>query len=387
MNKNHIPEKKHSTSRINISTKSSFFTIVFTLYLALTIIRYLWPANFILTTAVTIIGLLSLIVLSKKIPEDNILIYIFMGMLATAFLFSSLFVFRTDRIAHVLLFIFFNFGVALILLRGVVRTHGAYFVFYALTCYMASMIFTGIDPDEALKVVSRNGISELMIVSSVCLYIIQNNEGEDIDLKPAFFTLLISIWAVGRSGIGSSFILFTGLYLAKRGFNKIYVCGAIFVLISIYLFFDELVLLGVDNIYFGNAINLYLARKMEDGPDSRIDIWANYFNNLDAFRLVFGVNVHTDPWPEGERLSYNYHNMFIHLHLQTGLMAIVIYVLVLSSLIRFWSSNKVFFVLLLVVCLRGMTDTFLLFESWDFILYFFIYYFLRDLYLNAKWRR
>ena len=382
MNKNHNTEDIHVFTRKNISSKANFFTILFTLYLALTIVRYLWPANLILTTAVTIIGFLSLILLSRKIPEDNILIYFFMGLLATAFLVSSLFVFRTDRIGHVLLFIFFNFGIALILLRGVVRTQGAYVVFYALACYMASMIFAGIDPDEALKVVSRNGISELMIVTSICLYIIQNNEGKDIDLKPAFFTLLISIWGVGRSGIVSSLILFIGLYLVKGEFKKIYVYSTTLVLIAIYLFFDQLVLLGVDNSFFGKSINFYLARKMEDGPDSRIDIWTNYFNNLDTFRVIFGANVHTDPWPEGAKFAYNYHNMFIHLHLQTGLMALVIYALILSSLIRFWISNKVFFVLLLVICLRGMTDTFLLFESWDFILYFFIYYFLRDLFLS-----
>jgi hypothetical protein len=382
--KSHSSENIHSSSSANLSSKVNFFTTLFTLYLGLSLIRYIWPANLILTASVTILGLLSLALLSRKIPEDNVLIYIFMGLLATAFLVSSLFVLRTDRIGHVVLFIFFNFGIALILLRGHVHSQGVYLVFYVMACYMVFLIFSGVDPDEALKVTSHNGISEMMIVPCICLYIVQTNEGKEIDLKPAFFTLLISIWGIGRSGIISSFVLFAGLFLIKRRFNKSYVYSISLVLLVIYLFFDQLVLLGVDNAFFGRAINLYLARKMEEGPDSRIYIWANYFNNLDSFRIFFGANVLTDPWPDGEVYAYNYHNMFIHLHLQTGLMAIVFYILILLALVKFWRTNKVFFFLLLTICLRGMTDTFLLFESWDFILYFFIYYFLRDLYLSIK---
>lgn len=364
--------------------KKVFFTIIFILYFALTLVRYLTPGNFLLTGAVVFLGLLSLILLSVKIPKDNVLIYIFTGLLAIAFLLSSIFVLRTDRIGHVLLFIFLNFGIALILLRGHVYSQGAYLVFYALAFYMALLILTGVDPNEALRVVSRNGISEMMIVACVSLYIIQKNEAKEIDLKPAFFTLLISIWGVGRSGIISSAVLLLGLLIIRMRLRKLHIYIIFFVLLVTFLFFDQLLSLGVDNVFIGRGINHYLIRKMEDGPDSRIAMWANYFNNLDVFRVFFGANVLTDPWPNGKLHAYNYHNMFIHLHLQTGLMAIVFFVLILSALVQFWRTNKVFFVLLLTICLRGMTDTFLLFESWDFILYFFIYYFLRTSYLSIK---
>ena len=364
--------------------KKYFFTIIFTLYLALTLVRYLTPGNFLLTGAVVFLGLLSLILLSVKIPKDNIYIYIFTGLLAIAFFFSSIFVLRVDRVGHVLLFIFLNFGIALILLRRHVYSQGAYLVFYALAFYMALLILTGIDPNEALKVVSRNGISEMMIVACVSLYIIQKNEAKEIDLKPAFFTFLISIWGVGRSGFISSFILLAGLFLIRMHHRKSYIFAIFFVLLSTFFIIDQLVLLGTDYPFFSRAIDYYFVQKNQDGPNPRIAMWTNYFNNLDTFRVIFGANVRTDPWPDGERYAYNYHNMFIQLHLQTGLMAIVFYVLILFALIQFWRTNKVFFVLLLTICLRGMTDTFLLFESWDFILYFFIYYFLRNLYLSIK---
>jgi hypothetical protein len=367
-----------SSALIRRNQKKLFFTVIFTLYLSLTLIRYLWPANLFLTSTVTLLGLLSLIVLSLKIPKDNLPIYKFTGMLATSFLVSSFFVYRTDRIGHVLLFIFLNFGIALILLRRRVYSQGAYLIFYTLTSYITLLILTGVDPNEALEVVSRNGISEMMIVASVSLYIIQKNEGKEIDLMPAFITLLISIWGIGRSGIISSFVLFIGLLIIKMRIRNYYFYALLLMLSFVFLYLDKLLMFGINNVFFGPAIEFYFVRKLEIGPDSRVALWANYFNNLDFFRFVVGANVLTDPWPDGAIHAYNYHNMFIHLHLQTGLMAIVVYIFIILALAKFWKTNNVFFVLLLTICLRGMTDTFLLFESWDFILYYFIYYFLKD---------
>jgi len=155
-------------------------------------------------------------------------------------------------------------------------------------------------------------------------------------------------------------------------------------LLATFLFADRLLLLGVNNPLFGIAIEYYFARKMVDIPDPRIFIWSNYFNNLDVVKVFFGANVHTDPWPDGAIYAYNYHNIFIHLHLQTGVFLIVFCILICSALVKFCRTNKLFFVLLLAICLRGMTDTFLFFESWDFIIYFFIYQFMRNSYLSIK---
>jgi hypothetical protein len=224
----------------------------------------------------------------------------------------------------------------------------------------------------------------MIIVACVCLYIVHKNEGKEIDLKPAFFTYLISIWGIGRSGIISSFVLLVGLSFIRMRLRKFYFYIISLALLATFLFADRLLLLFVNNSLFGRAVEYFFARKMEDLPDPRIFIWSNYFNNLDVFKVFFGANVHTDPWPDGAIYAYNYHNIFIQLHLQTGLIAIVFYILICSALVKFCRTNKVFFVLLLTICLRGMTDSFLFFESWDFILYFFIYQFLRNSYLSIK---
>ena len=230
-----MPQKFDTTSNSRISLMRDdgrkIFTIIFGLYLSLTLVRYLIPANILLTSAVTLIGLISLLLLSLKIPRDNVLIYLFTGLLTTAFLVSSLFVSREDRVGHVVLFILFNLGIALILLRVHVYAWASYIVYYGICFFFLILIFSGVDPNDALKVVSRNGISEMVIVPCICLYIINSNAGKEIDLTPAFVCLLISVWGVGRAGILSSVMLFVGLYFIKKDSNKTFLFTICFIFI------------------------------------------------------------------------------------------------------------------------------------------------------------
>lgn len=370
------------------NVKKIFFTILFSLYLALSLIRFIWPANLLMSAIITWFGLVALILLSIRIRREHVPIYIFAGFLVTSFLVSSLFVERTERIGHVVLFIIFNTGIALILLRGYVYSWGGYIVFYGLVGYFLILMLAGVDADDALKVCSYNGISMMMLVGCISLYIILSMENKKIDLIPAIFTLLISIWGIGRSGIASSFVLLLGLLLIRLQAKQKYIyIGIISFLISLsilYIYWDVLLIYAMDHSFFGNAINLYLVRNMETGPDVRIAIWANYFNNLDIFRVLFGANVLTDPWPEGEILAYNYHNVFINLHLQTGFMGLIVIALIIFSIFNFYKTNKVFFFLLITLILRCSTDILLFFESWDFIPFFFIFYFLKDVHFQVS---
>jgi hypothetical protein len=136
-----------------------------------------------------------------------------------------------------------------------------------------------------------------------------------------------------------------------------------------------LIALSQGNFFLGNAVEIYLARNADE-DSVRLVLWANYLNNLDFFRLVFGANIFTDPWPQGEEFAFNYHNSWISLHSQTGLMGLVVIALVGFSLLKFWKNNKLFFVLFSAVITRWFTDAGIFFESWDFLVYFFIFYYL-----------
>ena len=354
-----------------------FFTILFLLYFFLMSSSFIWAIDQLFYVSI-VLGLFALILLSTRIRQEHVPIYIFVGFLVTSFLVSSFVVGRAKgAMFFPFLFMVSNFGIAMILLRGYVYSWAGYLVFYSLVVYFLSFMLAGVNVRFVMEFCSWNNISMLMLVACISLYIILSMENKKIDLKPAVVTLIISIWAVGRSGIISSFVLLLGLIFIKFRSKPKYI-------VIIYLFIASLIcaFLMLSSDYFlseaanANAIR-HLAESMARGQSERWPIWTNYYNNLDISRVIFGVNVAEDPWPEGERLAYNYHNSFIFLHAQTGFMGLITSALIIFSIFKFYRTDQVFFILLLTLILRSSTDVVFFFSRFDFIPFFFIFYFLK----------
>jgi len=352
----------------------TYLTILFALYFGLTLFRFVFPANALVTSLVISMGISSLLYSFSAIRRWHLNIYIFVTLLILSHLISSLAVSRTERVGHVVLFILSNTGIAMLLIKKYIYSWGASTIFYLLAMVFIFLILSGFNPDENLAVVSHNGISMLIIVACITFYLVNFINDKDLVLLPAVLTLIISIWGSGRSGILSSFVILLGLTLIKFKINiKLSFLLGILILLCLYYFLENIVLNLVEIPFFSNAASLYLARTSEGGPDVRVDIWQNYFNNLDLYRMIFGANVLLDPWPEGKALAYNYHNSFINLHLQTGLMGIVIILLFALSLLKFFFKNQIFFILFLALSLRWLVDIGLYFESWDYLPFFFTF--------------
>ena len=353
-----------------------FFTILFSLYFALMLISFIWAIDmtFYISTA---LGFCALILLSTRIRREHILMYIFAGFLVASFLVLSLVVGRAKGAIFVpFLFIVSNFGIAMILLRGYVYSWGGYIVFYSLTIYFLSLKLAGLNIADVMKFCSWNGISMVMLLAAISLYIILRMENKKIDLKPAILTLIISIWAVGRSGIISSFVLLLGLIFVKfRAKPKYLVIIFLFIALLSYALLTSKIDYYLFDAEEENAIRHFATSETWDPERERI--WTNYYNNLDISRIIFGVNVAEDPWPRGEFLAYNYHNAFIFLHAQTGFMGLITMALMIFSIFKFYRINQVFLILLLTLILRSSTDVVIFFGRFDFIPFFFIFYFLK----------
>lgn len=369
-------EESSTISSSIIVDRKLFSTVIFTLYLALTLIRFLNPAIVVLTSSVVVLGIVALIFTSFKVTKDNIVIYFLAIFLIIFFLTSSIVVLRDERIFHVVLFIIFNSGIALLLLKEKIYNLGPYFIFYVLCLFFLKKIIAREDPLYTLEIISGNGISMMMLVSCISLYIVNISQKKEVDIYPAIFTFLICLWGAGRSGILASFFILIGIFYVKYPlFFKfryliILLCGLFIPLIH---YFEDVVLFLSGYSYFEGAALRYSVRS-ESGPDSRLEMWGNYFNNLDISRVIFGANVLTDPWPDAELMAYNYHNSFIHLHLQTGLVGLVFILLIIFSFFELFRKNKILFILLVGFTLRAFTDAFIFFESWDFIFYYLIAY-------------
>jgi hypothetical protein len=388
-NYNQTSKTKHSSSIFPASYNFNklIFTILILLYLALSLTNFIWPSiyNNIICAS---LGLFSLILLSTRLRREDAIVYLFTGFLTASFIVSSLFVGRTGaRLYRPIVFIVYNFGIALILLRGYVYSWGAYIVFYGLTGYFLLIMLSGYDPISILTT-SSNSISTMMIIACIFLHITLHMENKEINLIPALLTVFFSIWGLGRAGIAASLMLLLGLLFVKQRNNRKYLYITIIILfiffIFIYWFFDDLYMLAMDNSILRNAIDHNVQRWTRESADPRFSYWENYFSNLDISRLIFGANVVEDPWPDGEINEYNYHNSFIHLHSQTGLMGLITMVLILFSLIKFYRHNQVFFFLLLVLVFRCTFDSVIFFLRFDFISYFFIFYYLKSVYFRGN---
>jgi hypothetical protein len=189
-----------------------------------------------------------------------------------------------------------------------------------------------------------NGISMIMLVACVSLYVVLGSEGRKIDLKPALLTLFICIWAIGRSGILSSLFLLTGLLLLKfnvRFTSRFINLVVVALLFTIgYYFIENLTVLSEGNFILENAAANYMSRNQEESS-IRLLLWANYLNNLDLFRIFFGVNIFTDYWPDGDEYNFNYHNSWINLHYQTGFMALVFFAVMGLTIVKYWKKINV----------------------------------------------
>jgi hypothetical protein len=371
-----VAETAYCESLFAGGRKNILFSVLFSLYLGLSLIRFVWPAQLINSFILMAMGIIALVAMTVKIDRRHVNTYIFIMGLIFSVIVSSLFVGRAERVEHSIIFALCGAGIALLILKKKVSSWSGYLVFYGMTSYFITLMIFGADARYALSGSSHNGISMMMLVTCISLYAISGLQNKKIDVLPAILTFIVCVWAIGRSGILASLILLVGILLLKwklRGWT-------IFYPIIIVCFFGFIVIVNQDYLLFimdyiiRGAIENYSIRTTQEEP--RFMMWGNYYDNLDFRRIVFGVNLLEDPWPEGEEYAYNYHNTWINLHAQTGLMGLLVCSFLFCALIKYFNTNRLFFILLLVLLVRWTSDIGLFFESWDFLIYFFIFHFL-----------
>ena len=362
-----------------IMNKSTFHSLLFLVYISLSLLRFIWPDqdfNSVITTAIGLYALLSV----RMDRRLRALIVTFVFILLISFFLSSMFNNRPERIVQSVFFILGSSGIALLLTTGSVSLWSIRIAFYCMAIYFFYLISQSTDPMKAIFS-SQNGISQMMFAGAISFYIISNRLNRKIDLKPAFVTLLISIWAVGRSGILVSLVLLFGLMFlkTKRKLTRaIFLCSIVSIIIFMAIpFYGDKALIAwfyglFDYSFSVNAILNY-SKSFDSTYTGRSDIIGYYFQNLDIFRIFFGVNPRTEYWPGGEFLNYNYHNSFIQMHSQIGFFGLIIIILLMISFFKFIIDNKVYSLLILAFCLRWSTDSYLFFEFFDFIPFFFIF--------------
>lgn len=236
-----------------------------------------------------------------------------------------------------------------------------------VTLFYVSCFVRGIDFNNIYNGVSRNIVSVHMMISTILFYISSLQNGKDIKIWPATMSLFLSIIALGRVGVISSFILVIGAFSnGKISKIKIWI-GVIIATIGVKIYFAVSLELGKQTI---------LDRFESSGFSDlgRTNIISEYINNsTDSFmHFIFGA--------QKESLAYysyfnnNFHNSYLNLHFNFGILGVlIVFLLVLNTLIYFLrSKNYLLFFCFLSLLVRIATDSLAFTGLLDPIILFFI---------------
>jgi hypothetical protein len=246
-----------------------------------------------------------------------------------------------------------------------------YAIFLALFCFY--LMISGVNPNEVFEHSSRNIFSVLLLEATTLLYIVFIQERNSLDrfpLWPAVLSFVVSVWAIGRSGI-----LSTGFLL----------CGVIFVNFLKsrrkirYLFFVSIVVTLVLILFVSwqrESFTLVISRFSTEGlkESHRVGIATHYFRQIaeKPYRLLFGYNVQFDQFLSTVWKS-NLHNSYLKLHSIIGIGAIGLLFFIIRGIYKKGKRCTLFWFIGGALLLRAATDTVFLFGPTDFLFFYFLF--------------
>lgn len=306
---------------------------------------------------VGMIGLL-LLFLGKKMDRNMVLIFLVVYLI-TGLVNCSIIgnIGYQDLVSDMLLFgiMFVMFAYPMTYMQGIIAFYGSVAVFFYgyLTNSNTVNFLTS----------SRNYISVLLILVASLYYIaLQNAEREIklIDLLPAFFCFLLSIWATGRGGILSSFVLLALVTLyyaknyAKHSTKRYLLLGLIIMLVVVYLLASNVNLLD-------SFMNLGKWSSRGTDNTTRGLIWGSYFEKLRGNFLYVLTGAPLNQISIIHAYNNNTHNSFLQLHANNGLiMFAMFFVLMIRSLVYHKKNEKeLLAIITITIVVRGMTDKFI----------------------------
>lgn len=221
---------------------------------------------------------------------------------------------------------------------------------------------------------SRNtfGIMSLIYFTIYC--IASNTSNKKITIYPILLGFLVTIFAVGRSGILTFLILTILFSLLKYDGERYRIRNPIkslFILIIVLLFLFITYNLFED--FFSKMILNFQRRGLES---IRTNIWLDYFKKTitSVKYIFFGTPI------KGTYLldyfSHNLHNSFIMLHAKYGLIPLAtVLILILRSAIYFIkTSNLLYLIILLTTIFRMQFDYTNFNAQLDIVLYYFMFF-------------
>ena len=218
------------------------------------------------------------------------------------------------------------------------------------------------DISNVLLSAGENHISVIALSVSLFYYTLSYKKCRLVSLTPALITLLFSIIATGRSGIICSTFLISGIFLynliliKKTGtVNFFYAISGLIVVWLLYI--------NANLLYeISNSSSLLWRFRFDYTTDGRIQILEAYFSDLSVLNFIFGRSSTFI----SNRVGMSVHISYLQWHISFGFFAFAMYITVGFAYLKMFLVNKVYFILMTVLLIRGATDHVLLTAGFSF---------------------
>lgn len=340
----------------NISFLSGVLCILFYYFYDISYMKYIFG----------VIGNIIFIyeVRDRKINRGLFILYILLLILIIATLTKSLIFSTTEGIGNIPM-LTAHIGYSISIYKNRISLYVPLILFIITSFYIFYNLFIGLDPNEIFYTRSRNHISILLIYLVTLLYIFLVKNEFKLWLWPSIITFVLSFLAIGRAGIISALILVVCLFLFKLVFKLNNVRKTLTVIllscatiVVIYVNIDDLLLFAYNDLRIA---------EMKYSEDIRLLITQNYISSVDNLeKLLFGF-----PYEQQTAFYGNHtlHNSYLKAHFRYGVYSILILFLIILALVKGIKELNIYVIFLIVICIRGITDTILIGESFDFIFY------------------
>lgn len=237
-----------------------------------------------------------------------------------------------------------------------------------IIAFFSYHIIKGSDPNFIFSS-SRNTISVILIVFYSYYAIAAYTNRSNIPLWPLPICLIISIWAIGRSGIFVFLFLTVTLPVIKYNIFSFKLIG--------FILFIFIVFYGIYSYFLEGILSTVFDRfdRLGFESDQREKLLNEYYTSIFSSikTLLFGVNI--EKLKSAALLDFNPHNSLVRLHMFYGLSGfLLIFYFLIKSVIFYVDKKEYLYVFLIFALLfRSVTDSAAFHGPLDSLFYYFIF--------------
>jgi hypothetical protein len=246
--------------------------------------------------------------------------------------------------------------------------------------YLFSLFMQGTPPTQWVKG-SRNFVSILVLyltIVTICVsHIYENKDNIIIHLFFPLMTLIISVLALGRSGIITSVLLLLiclSHILIKQKKNIFSLISVVFIISAASYYF-------VQNLDYIQNSFLYKFETKGMGLDERAVVLDLYLNKIDIVSFFYSLpNLDFIFSTQGISL----HNSYLNWHYSYGFGAIILVIIILFTLIKLFLKDRFLSFILTTILFRSFSDQVLLSDGILLGLPFMLIFAIYDFSINSK---